>query len=52
MPPKKNAEGGKNKKGARVKPECIPPESVEPLDQQSLEFYLIQIADYENRVDR
>jgi hypothetical protein len=45
MPPKKNAE-------VKEKPECIIPTVVEPIDESSLEFYLVQIANLEEKVER
>ena len=52
MPPKKKKDDGKRKEKKVSKKSFGGPQAQEQLTDQSREYYLTQIKDLENRIDR
>jgi len=52
MPPKKKKDDGKKKEKKITKKSFGGPQAQDILNDQSREYYLTQIKDLENRIDR
>jgi hypothetical protein len=52
MPPKKKKSGKKGKKSAKKSGRGSPSKSVETMNELSKEYFIIQIRDLENRLQR
>lgn len=52
MPPKKKKGSGKKGKGKGKGAKQVPPNQVPKLDEETKEFFLVQIRDLESRLQR